>query len=195
MAQEMPAPPDRAAAADAVPAADAATGAGAVEAGPQTGDATDGDAGTADSAGARPGVVTRTVDVGADLDDVWRAVTDPAERSLWLDDPDALARRVRVDESTPGHRLVWTWWHPGDEGQASTVSVVLRPADGGGTRVVVTESLRAPGAPVVSAQAVRSTPAAVARRRRSWLRCASDRWDSRLLGLELLFVAARAGVA
>lgn len=143
------------------------------------------------------GVVTRTVEVGADPDDVWRAVTDPAERSLWLDDPDALARRVRVDESTPGHRLVWTWWHPGDEGQASTVSVVLRPTEGGGTRVVVTESLPAPSPSprMASAQASRTAPAAILRRSRSWLRCATDRWDSRLLGLELLFVAARAGVA
>jgi uncharacterized protein YndB with AHSA1/START domain len=140
-------------------------------------------------------VVTRTVEVGADPDDVWRAVTDPAERSLWLDDPDALARRVRVDESTPGHRLVWTWWHPGDEGQASTVSVVLRPTDGGGTRVVVTESLPSPSPRVVTAQAGRTAPATAARRPQSWLRCATDRWDSRLLGLELLFVAARAGVA
>jgi uncharacterized protein YndB with AHSA1/START domain len=149
----------------------------------------------AGAAGPPAGVVTRTVEVGADPDDVWRAVTDPAERSLWLDDPDALARRVRVDESSPGHRLVWTWWHPGDEGQASTVSVVLRPTDGGGTRVVVTESLPAPGAPVISAQAGRPAPVATTRRPRSWLRCTSDRWDSRLLGLELLFVAARAGVA
>lgn len=147
------------------------------------------------AAGAPAGVVTRTVEVGADPDDVWRAVTDPAERSLWLDDPDALARKVRVDESTPGHRLVWTWWHPGDEGQASTVSVVLRPTDGGGTRVVVTESLAAPTPPMISARAGRTAPAELARRSRSWLRCATDRWDSRLLGLELLFVAARAGVA
>jgi uncharacterized protein YndB with AHSA1/START domain len=147
------------------------------------------------TAGASAGVVTRTVEVGADLDDVWRAVTDPAERSLWLDDPDALARRVRVDESTPGRRLVWTWWHPGDEGQASTVSVVLRPTDGGGTRVVVTESLPMSVAPVISAQAGRRASVAATRRRQTWLRCASDRWDSRLLGLELLFVAARAGVA
>ena len=57
-----------------------------------------------------------------------------------------------------------------------------------------------PGAPgeagrVISAQAGGTTSAAVARRSRSWLRCATDRWDSRLLGLELLFVAARAGAA
>jgi len=157
--------------------------------------------------------VRRSVEVDADIDDVWRAVTDPGERALWLDDPDAAGRRVREDERLPGHRLVWTWWHPGDEGGASTVSVDLTPGDGGGTRVVVTESwpaLRAPvraeararaearGGGLVGAWAGSSAGADVGARGRqspSWVRCAVDRWDSRLLGLELRFVAARAGVA
>jgi hypothetical protein len=46
---------------------------------------------------------------------------------------------------------------------------------------------------VVSASA--SAGAASARRSPAWVHCARDRWDARLLGLELLFVAARAGVA
>ena len=46
--------------------------------------------------------VTRTVDLDADAGDVWRAVSDPDERALWLDDPDAVSRRIRVDEATPG---------------------------------------------------------------------------------------------
>ncbi len=147
-----------------------------------------------------PGVVTRSVDVDADVADVWQAVTDPTERALWLDDPDALARHVRIDESAPGRRLAWTWWHPGDEGDASSVSVVLSPADGGGTRVVVTEWLPA-ATPLggtlraASARAGTTSPTGVAHRSPSWVRCACDRWDSRLLGLELLFVAARARVA
>jgi uncharacterized protein YndB with AHSA1/START domain len=123
--------------------------------------------------------VTRSVDVEAAIDEVWHAVVDPAARAGWLDDPDALARRVRVDERRPGHRLVWTWWHPGDEAGASTVTVVLTPATGGGTRVVVTESR--PAAPPGP------TPGAGAR-------ACSDRWDRRLLGLELRFLAVRAGV-
>ena len=166
-------------------------------------------------------VVTRTVDVDAAPADVWQAVADPAERALWLDDPEALGRHVRVDESSPGHRLVWTWWRPGDEGDASTVSVVLAPVDGGGTRVVVTESVPAPtpvGASLRHASLghaslghaslghaslghasarVGTAPIAAggSRRAPAWLRCAGDRWDSRLLGLELLFVAARVAVA
>jgi uncharacterized protein YndB with AHSA1/START domain len=152
--------------------------------------------------------VTRSVEVDADIDDVWRALTDPGERALWLDDPDAATRRVREDERRPGHRLVWTWWHPGDEGGASTVSVDLAPGDGGGTRVVVTESWPALRPPV-RAQATGRTgasaaapdgvgaagPGVRARRSPSWVRCAADRWDGRLLGLELRFVAARAGAA
>jgi uncharacterized protein YndB with AHSA1/START domain len=163
--------------------------------------------------------VTRSVEVDADIDDVWRAVTDPGERARWLDDPDAATRRVREDERLPGHRLVWTWWHPGDEGGASTVSVDLIPGDGGGTRVVVTESWPALRAPVrVEARARAEARAAAGawagpraaagawtgtsvgvgvrgRRSLAWVRCAVDRWESRLLGLELRFVAARAGVA
>jgi len=146
--------------------------------------------------------VTRTVEVDADADDVWRAVSDPDERARWLDDPDAAVRRVRVDESSPGERLVWTWWHPGDEGDASTVTVVLRPVAGGGTRVVVTEAMPAP-LPVAHAAARAGAPTGLragsalagGRRAPGWVRCLHDRWDARLLGLELLFVAARAGVA
>lgn len=140
--------------------------------------------------------VTRSVELDAGADEVWRAVTDPGERALWLDDPDAASRRVRVDEAAPGHRLVWTWWHPGDEGDASTVTVELSPALGGGTRVVVTEAIPAPvPVPVVRARASAPAGSASARRSPAWVHCARDRWDARLLGLELLFVAARAGVA
>lgn len=143
--------------------------------------------------------VTRSVDLDADVDDVWRAVADPDERALWLDDPDARARRVRVDEVTEvtagggsaggdaARRMVWTWWHPGDEGDASTVSVVVAPRIGGGTRVVVTERLVAPAPATLRASA--SASAAGFRSRGALL------WGHRMLGLELLFLASRAGLA
>jgi uncharacterized protein YndB with AHSA1/START domain len=152
--------------------------------------------------GGRTLQVTRSVDLDAGVDDVWRAVTDPAERSLWLDDPDAAARHLRVDESHPGERLVWTWWHPGDQGGASTVAVELRPVAGGGTRVVVTETLPASppraGGPLGGAASVRTGAGGSPGARGlapAWVRCAGDRWDSRLLGLELLYVAPRVVVA
>jgi len=130
--------------------------------------------------------VTRSVDLDAAVDDVWRAVTDPDERALWLDDPDAVSRRVRVDEATPGERLVWTWWQPGDEDDASTVSVVLSPLDTGGTRVIVTESL-----PALAPVHARAHASARADSRAT----AVSLWAARLVGLELVLVGGRVPVA
>ena len=125
--------------------------------------------------------VTRSVDLDAAVDDVWRAVTDPDERALWLDDPDAVSRRVRVDQATPGERLVWTWWQPGDEDDASTVSVVLSPLATGGTRVIVTESLPA-FAPVQASAGAGARATAI------------SLWAARLVGLELVLVGGRVPV-
>jgi hypothetical protein len=72
--------------------------------------------------------------------------------------------------------------------------VELSPVLGGGTRVVVTEAIPA-HVPVVRAHASARTGSVSARRSPAWVHCARDRWDARLLGLELLFVAARAGIA
>jgi len=127
--------------------------------------------------------VTRSVDIDAEADDVWRAVADPGERDRWLDDPDAVARRVRVDEvdaTTPARRLTWTWWRPGDEAGASTVSVVVAPRAGGGTRVVITESLRAHASASASASATAGAGAGL-----------RALWGHRILGLELLLLTAR----
>jgi uncharacterized protein YndB with AHSA1/START domain len=126
--------------------------------------------------------VTRSVDLDAAVDDVWRAVTDPDERALWLDDPDAVSRRVRVDQATPGERLVWTWWQPGDEDDASTVSVVLSPLATGGTRVIVTESLPA-FAPVQASASAGARATAI------------SLWAARLVGLELVLVGGRVPVS
>lgn len=126
------------------------------------------------------GHVTRSVELAADADAVWEAVADPELRAAWLDDDDAAGRTVRVDEVDAGHRLVWTWWRAdGEDPDAARVEIALRPQVGGGTRVVVTETpLRAIPA---SASSPLSARAGGARR-----------WDRRLLGLELLFVAAGA---
>ncbi|HZM30982.1 MAG TPA: SRPBCC domain-containing protein [Acidimicrobiales bacterium] len=128
--------------------------------------------------------VTRSVDLDAPLEDVWQAVADPAERAQWLDDEDARSRHVRVDDAAPGERLVWTWWRPGDEGDASTVSVVLAPLDGGGTRLVVTERLTPLSASPVTLSAARARIRAL--------------WAARLVGLDAhvcVGAAARVAVA
>jgi uncharacterized protein YndB with AHSA1/START domain len=138
--------------------------------------------------------VTRSVDLEASPDDVWRAVADPDERARWLDDPDAVSRRVRVDEAAPGERLVWTWWRPGEEGDASTVSVVLSPLDTGGTRVVVTESL--PAFAPVQVQAQAQAEAHAQMQARADIRAtAVAAWAARLVGLELVFAGGRVAFA
>jgi uncharacterized protein YndB with AHSA1/START domain len=135
--------------------------------------------------------VTRSVDLDASPDDVWRAVADPGERAQWLDDPDAVSRRLRVDEAAPGERLVWTWWRPGEEGDASTVSVVLSPLDSGGTRVVVTESL-----PAYAPVQVQANEAHAQMQARADTRAAAvAAWAARLVGLELVFAGGRVPVA
>jgi uncharacterized protein YndB with AHSA1/START domain len=134
--------------------------------------------------------VTRSVDLDASVDDVWRAVADPDERSGWLDDPDAVSRRVRVDEAAPGERMVWTWWRPGEEGDASTVSVVLSPLDTGGTRVIVTESL-----PARAPAPMQATIQATAQARADARATAVAQWAARLVGLELVLVCGRVPVA
>jgi len=125
------------------------------------------------------GRVTRVVEVEAGADEVWSAISDPELRAQWLDDDDARSRELRLDEVDDGRRLVWTWWRPDGEPRASRVEVVLAPTMGG-TRVVVTETLASTPVGVVRAS-VASGPATLR---------AGDRWSYRLLGLELLFVAA-----
>jgi uncharacterized protein YndB with AHSA1/START domain len=123
--------------------------------------------------------VTRVVEVEAGADEVWSAISDPELRAQWLDDDDARSRELRLDEVDDGRRLVWTWWRPDGEPRASRVEVVLAPTMGG-TRVVVTETLASTPVGVVRAS-VGSGPATLR---------AGARWSYRLLGLELLFVAA-----
>jgi uncharacterized protein YndB with AHSA1/START domain len=125
------------------------------------------------------GRVTRSVEVEADTGDVWSTVSDPELRALWLDDDDAGSRELRLDEVDDGRRLVWTWWRPDDEPGASTVEIVVAPT-AGGTRVTVTETLASSRIDRARVP-VRSGPATLR---------AGDRWAARLLGLELLFVAA-----
>jgi uncharacterized protein YndB with AHSA1/START domain len=132
--------------------------------------------------------VTRSVDLDASVEDVWQAVADPAERARWLDDEDARSRHVRVDESAPGERLVWTWWRPGDEGDASTVSVVLAPLDGGRTRLVVTERLSALASVRAGDRHERAPVALSAARAR--LRTL---WAARLVGLDVACLRSGAG--
>lgn len=126
-----------------------------------------------------PAEVTRSVELEATPEAVWDLLVDDDARSAWLDDPDAADRELRVDRADPGRSLTWTWWRPGDPAGASQVEVVLDEAPGGATRLVVTERLLVPAVdgPGLRAEASVAGPAT---------------WDRRLLGLELLVVAAGA---
>jgi uncharacterized protein YndB with AHSA1/START domain len=129
--------------------------------------------------------VTRSVELEAAPEAVWDLLVDDEARRAWLDDDDAVDRELRVDRADPGRSLTWTWWRPDDPAGASQVEVVLDEAPGGATRLVVTERLLVP-VPVTGglrAEASVAAPTPVA---------AASTWDRRLLGLELLVVAAGA---
>lgn len=125
--------------------------------------------------------VTRSVELEAAPEAVWDLLVDEDARRAWLDDDDAAAREVRVDRSDPGRSLTWTWWRPDDPAGASQVEVVLDEGPAGTTHLVVTERLLVP-ARVRAAGGLRAEASVAAART----------WDRRLLGLELLVVAAGA---
>jgi uncharacterized protein YndB with AHSA1/START domain len=129
--------------------------------------------------------VTRSVDVEAAADRVWELLADPELRGAWLDDDDALDRELRVDEARPGESLTWTWWRPDDEAGASQVAVVLTGLPSGGTRIAVTERL------VATPRRLHASASTGTRARVGF----PTAWDRRLLGLELLLVAAGVLVA
>ena len=140
--------------------------------------------------------ITRTVELDAPAEDVWRALTEPELLGDWLGqeveldvrpggagvivEADGAVRRARVEEVEPARRLALRWWPEDGDGPESTVELDLE-ATGGGTRLVVTETLVEPAPAVASASA-----AAV-----------SARWSGRLLllGCSLLVASsARAHV-
>jgi uncharacterized protein YndB with AHSA1/START domain len=96
--------------------------------------------------------VQREINLDAEADRVWAALTDSALLEDWLaEDVDIDAERggeltLRVDgeerngtviEAEPERRLAFTWEREG-EGE-SLVEFALEPAVGGGTRLVVVE--------------------------------------------------------
>ena len=113
----------------------------------------------ADTAHAHDASVTRTVELDAQIDDVWEAVSTPELLGGWLEgeveldvrpggsgtvvEPDGAVRQVRIDEVEPTRRLALHWWPEDGSSPASSVELDLQPTPGG-TRLVVTETLAAP---------------------------------------------------
>lgn len=105
--------------------------------------------------------IERTLELDSPIDDVWRALTDPAELSGWLGDTAELNPTVgaggwfgwqehgrfavEVDEFDPPRRFVWRWSHQAntplaDSAETTRVEWTLEPRDGGGTRLHLRES-------------------------------------------------------
>lgn len=140
----------------------------------------------ADGAQGGDGVV-RSVDLPADADEVWRALTDVERVRDWFGaevawdlrpggdvvvgpgDDGSPARLGQVDEVDRGRRLAFRWWptEGADRHGATAVTYELVPLDEG-TRLVVTEAPVASSAGRGRASASAVTP-----------------WDLRLVGLWL----------
>lgn len=110
--------------------------------------------------------IDRTIEIGAPVERVWHALTDPREVSGWFrftiegnfkagedvwmtatHEPYVGQRfRVRIVELTPPRRMVWRW-HPGEVDPAvdyskepeTTVTYTLEPT-ATGTRLIVSET-------------------------------------------------------
>lgn len=132
-----------------------------------------------------PAIVTRSVEIDAPTDEVWEAIADPERQALWLDDDDALLRTRTVPQVDPGRSMAWTWQHPDDDASSSRVEITVEGTGTGGSRVTVTEQLVGTGPIMYSTP---TTPTGIPERAVLHL------WDRRLLGLELLFVTAGAGI-
>ena len=148
----------------------------------QEDDAAAGDATTHD------GHVERSIDLPAEVDEVWGALTDPERVERWFGaavawdlrpggevrvgpgDDGTPSRRGEVEEVVDGRRLRFRWWpDPSGGDDASAVTYELTPHDGG-TRLVVTE------VPLAAPVAGRPQPASAS---------AGSTWSLRLVGLWL----------
>jgi uncharacterized protein YndB with AHSA1/START domain len=79
--------------------------------------------------------VTRSVDIDAEVLDVWQALTTDEGRERWIEpDPD---RVLIVDSEQPPERISWWWWSAEQPATHVILRVVAIPT---GTRVFVTET-------------------------------------------------------
>ena len=105
-------------------------------------------------------VVEKTLQLRADQERVWNALTDPAELGKWFPDRTDLEPRagaagwfdwtvhgkyaVRVEEVDPQRRLVWTWARDAgvelEQGPRTTVEWMLEARPDGGTTLHLRES-------------------------------------------------------
>lgn len=108
--------------------------------------------------------VERSVDIDADLDEVWQLLNDEDGLSAWLGgdvelevrpgaagtvvEADGSRRDVLVtdvEQADGAHRIAWHWWL--EDGPLSSVEIIAVPTRTG-TRVTVVERLETPAATV-----------------------------------------------
>jgi len=105
---------------------------------------------------ANPTEVIVSLDIEADLERVWQALTTGEGLARWMGNGSLLGRsagdelyftdvvtgapkRGIVDELIPQRSVAYTWWPETDPDDASEVSIRLEPCESG-TRVTVVES-------------------------------------------------------
>jgi uncharacterized protein YndB with AHSA1/START domain len=125
--------------------------------------------------------VERSIELDADVGDVWEVLAEPDELESWMGErveidmqpggcghvvgDDGVRREVLVTAVEPGRRLAWHWWEDG--GELSSVEITLVPLRTG-TRVDVVEVAAAsgdagPGGTGLRARACAGVPALAAR--------------------------------
>jgi uncharacterized protein YndB with AHSA1/START domain len=82
-----------------------------------------------------PETVTRSVDIDADVLEVWEALATEAGRQSWIEpDPN---RVLIVDSEEPPERISWWWWSGEEPATHVALRVVAIPT---GARVIITET-------------------------------------------------------
>ncbi len=104
--------------------------------------------------------VEKVLELDVPVEQVWRAITDPAELARWFGDEAEVDLRpggdaamkwenhgryaMRIEEVDPPRRLVWSWVHEPDvafkEAPATRVRWTLTPRDDGGTTLHLLET-------------------------------------------------------
>lgn len=136
-------------------------------------------------------MIRRQVVLPTDPERVWAALTDPEQAGAWIggriewevregaelrfDDDGGPRRDGRVETVRPGRYLRYRWWDE-DGGEASEVSYLLEPHEGG-TRLTIQERPVEPGSAGATACASNRGSSGATVTPFTW-----SRWDERMAG-------------
>jgi len=103
-------------------------------------------------------VISRNVELDISVDQLWQLVSDPDGLTEWLGEAvdidvqpggagtitdDGVLKFVHVDRVDAGRRLSFSWWEPDQPQHTAHVVFEVAPAEGGRSRLSITETLRA----------------------------------------------------